>query len=121
MAAAVGKLNTLPELKWKSESAVTVVMAAQGYPESPVTGAQISGIDDAAGLGALVYHAGTAIDHTGTLVVHGGRVLSITAIGHDLGDARRRAYAAVETIKFNGEHHRTDIALSAAQGEIKVP
>ncbi len=121
MAAAVGKLNTLPELKWKSESAVTVVMAAQGYPESPVTGAQISGIDDAAGLGALVYHAGTAIDHTGTLVVHGGRVLSVTAIGHDLGDARRRAYAAVETIKFNGEHHRTDIALSAAQGEIKVP
>ena len=121
MAAATGKLNTLPEIKWKSKSAVTVVMAAQGYPESPVTGAQISGTDDAAGLGASIYHAGTAIDHTGTLVVHGGRVLSVTAIGQDLGDARRRAYAAVETIKFAGEHHRTDIALAAAQGEIKVP
>lgn len=121
MAAAIGNLHSLPELDWKSESAVTVVMAAQGYPESPVTGAQISGIDDATGLGASIYHAGTAIDHTGTLVVHGGRVLSVTAIGQDLGDARRRAYAAVETIKFAGEHHRTDIALAAAQGEIKVP
>ena len=121
MAAATGKLNSLPELDWKSESAVTVVMAAQGYPESPVTGAQISGIDDATRLGASLYHSGTATDHTGTLVVHGGRVLSVTAIGQDLGDARRRAYAAVETIKFAGEHHRTDIALAAAQGEIKVP
>ena len=121
MAAATGKLEDFPELNWKSESAVTVVMAAQGYPESPVIGAQISGIKDATGLGASVYHAGTSIDHTGTLVVHGGRVLSVTAIGQDLGDARRRAYAAVETIKFVGEHHRTDIALAAAQGEIKVP
>lgn len=121
MAAATENLHSLPELDWKSESAVTVVMAAQGYPEAPVTGAQISGIDDATGLGASIYHAGTAIDHTGTLVVHGGRVLSVTAIGQDLGDARRRAYAAVETIKFAGEHHRTDIALAAAQGEIKVP
>lgn len=121
LAAADGKLAELPELNWKSESAVTVVMAAEGYPEKPVLGAAISGLEDAQGQGAKVFHAGTALDHTGNVVVNGGRVLSITGLGIDLADARRRAYQAVETIKFAGEHHRTDIALAAVKEEIQIP
>ena len=121
LAAADGKLAELPELNWKSESAVTVVMAAEGYPEKSVLGAAISGLEDAQGQGAKVFHAGTALDHTGNVVVNGGRVLSITGLGIDLADARRRAYQAVETIKFAGEHHRTDIALAAVKEEIQIP
>jgi phosphoribosylamine--glycine ligase len=121
LAAADGKLAQLPELNWKTESAVTVVMAAEGYPEKPVLGASISGLEDASSQGAKVFHAGTALDHTGNVVVNGGRVLSITGVGIDLADARRRAYQAVETIKFAGEHHRTDIALAAVKEEIQIP
>jgi phosphoribosylamine--glycine ligase len=120
-AAATGKLDTQPMLQWKDQSAVTVVQAAQGYPDNPVTGAAISGIVEAEQQGVLVYHAGTTMDHFGNYLVNGGRVLSVTALGSDLGDARRRAYQGVERISFTGEQHRTDIALAAAQGEIKVP
>jgi phosphoribosylamine--glycine ligase len=69
----------------------------------------------------MVYHAGTTMDHFGNYLVNGGRVLSVTALGSDLGDARRRAYQGVERISFTGEQHRTDIALAAALGEVKVP
>jgi len=120
MAAATGKLSSLPELQWKSESAVTVVMAAKGYPDSPVSGAVISGIDQAQELGTLVYHAGTKTNEAGELLVNGGRVLSVTAIGTDLAVARMQAYAGVERIEFDGEHHRSDIALKAALGEIRL-
>lgn len=120
MAAATEKLETLPQLAWRDESAVTVVLAAEGYPESPVTGAVISGLADV-GSSVVVYHAGTARVDSGDFVVNGGRVLSVTALGSDLTDARNKAYAAVERIKFAGAHYRTDIALLAANGEIKVP
>lgn len=120
LAAATGKLSSLPELQWKPESAVTVVMAAKGYPESPVSGAVISGIDHAQDQGSLVYHAGTKTNEAGKLVVNGGRVLSVTAIGTDLAVARMQAYAGVERIEFDGEHHRSDIALKAALGEIRL-
>jgi len=120
MAAATGKLSSLPELQWKPESAVTVVMAAKGYPDSPVSGAVISGIDQAQELGTLVYHAGTKTNEAGELLVNGGRVLSVTAIGTDLAVARMQAYAGVERIEFDGEHHRSDIALKAALGEIRL-
>lgn len=120
-AASSGILNSLPELLWKEQAAVTIVMAAPGYPDKPQLGSQISGIELAISQGALVFHAGTALDHTGNLVVNGGRVLSVTGVGNDLADARRRAYQAVETIKFAGEHHRSDIALAAVKGEIVVP
>jgi phosphoribosylamine--glycine ligase len=120
MAAASGKLSSLPELQWKPESAVTVVMAAKGYPDSPVSGAVISGIDQAQDQGSLVYHAGTKINEAGELLVNGGRVLSVTAIGSDLAVARTQAYAGVERIRFDGEHHRSDIALKAALGEIRL-
>jgi phosphoribosylamine---glycine ligase len=120
LAAATGKLSSLVELDWKLESAVTVVMAAKGYPESPVSGAVISGIDQAQELGTLVYHAGTKTNDAGELLVNGGRVLSVTAIGSDLAVARSQAYAGVERIRFDGEHHRSDIALKAALGEIRL-
>jgi phosphoribosylamine--glycine ligase len=120
LAAATGKLSSLPELEWKPESAVTVVMAAKGYPDSPVSGAVISGIDQAQDQGSLVYHAGTKINEAGELQVNGGRVLSVTAIGSDLAVARTQAYAGVERIRFDGEHHRSDIALKAALGEIRL-
>jgi len=120
LAAATGKLSSLPELQWKPESAVTVVMAAKGYPESPVSGAVVSGIDQTQELGTLVYHAGTKTNDAGELLVNGGRVLSVTAIGSDLAVARMQAYAGVERIRFDGEHHRSDIALKAALGEIRL-
>jgi phosphoribosylamine--glycine ligase len=120
LAAATGKLSNLSELQWKPESAVTVVMAAKGYPESPVSGAVISGIDHAQDQGSLVYHAGTKTNEAGKLVVNGGRVLSVTAIGSDLAVARSQAYDGVERIRFDGEHHRSDIALKAALGEIRL-
>ena len=120
LAAATGKLSSLAELDWKPESAVTVVMAAKGYPDLPVSGAAISGIEQAQDQGSLVYHAGTKINEAGELLVNGGRVLSVTAIGSDLAVARMQAYAGVERIRFDGEHHRSDIALKAALGEIRL-
>jgi len=120
LAAATGKLSTLDELEWKPESAVTVVMAAEGYPESPALGAVISGIESLQDNGTLVYHAGTKLNDAGELLVNGGRVLSVTALGSDLTVARSQAYAGVERIRFDGEHHRSDIALKAALGEIRL-
>jgi phosphoribosylamine--glycine ligase len=120
LAAATGKLSSLRELEWKSESAVTVVMAAEGYPDSPKTGAIISGISEAEKLGLTVFHAGTKSNESGEILVNGGRVLSVTATGSDLSDARHQIYAGIERIEFDGEHHRSDIALKAALGEIRL-
>lgn len=120
LAAATGNLSSLAELEWKPESAVTVVMAAGGYPESPALGAVISGIESLQDNGTLVYHAGTKLNDAGDLLVNGGRVLSVTALGSDLAVARSQAYAGVERIRFDGEHHRSDIALKAALGEIRL-
>lgn len=117
-ASATGTLSSLPELKWKNQSVVTVVMAAEGYPESPVTGAVISGLNDVTD--ATVFHAGTR-NNDGDIVVSGGRVLTVTASGADLHEARANAYNGVNHIKFSGEHHRTDIAERAANGEVHVP
>ena len=120
IAAATGKLSSLPELDWKSDSAVTVVMAAKGYPDSPKTGATISGIAEVEKLGLTVFHAGTKSNESGEILVNGGRVLSVTATGSDLSDARHQIYAGIERIEFDGEHHRSDIALKAALGEIRL-
>ena len=120
LAAATGKLSRMPELEWKSESAVTVVMAAEGYPDSPKTGATISGIAEAEKSGLTVFHAGTKANESGEILVNGGRVLSVTATGSDLSDARRQIYAGIERIEFDGEHHRSDIAENAALGQIDL-
>ncbi|MPZ60241.1 MAG: phosphoribosylamine--glycine ligase [Propionibacteriales bacterium] len=113
-AAATGRLAQAEPLRWRAGAAVTVVMAADGYPGSPRKGDVITGVDKAeAAEGVDVIHAGTAI-RDGELVTAGGRVLGVTAVGDDLMLARQRAYAAVNTIAFGGAQYRTDIAAAAA-------
>lgn len=98
--------------RWKDEAAVCVVMAAGGYPASYRKGDEISGLDAAAQKGALVFHAGTAIAD-GKVVTSGGRVLGVTATAPDVADAVRRAYAAVDEIRFDDCYYRKDIAHRA--------
>ncbi len=118
-AAAAGKLDEIPPLRWRPEHAVTVVVASKGYPESPRTGDVIEGLEEV-GDDAYVLQAGTARGKDGSIVSAGGRVLSVVATGDDLAQARDRAYAAVDRIRLKGSHHRTDIALAAQRGEISV-
>ena len=100
-----------------SDACVSVVVAAEGYPEAPVAGGAISGLPAAEALeDVTVFHAGTA-ESAGTLVAAGGRVLNVTACGRDFAEARRRAYAAVGLIHLEGSMHRTDIALRAERME----
>ena len=97
-------------------SAVTVVLASRGYPETPSTGDVIRGLD-AVPADVLVTHAGTARDGSGRLVTAGGRVLRVTALGADAAAARAAAYAAADMIDFDGKQLRRDIALGAARNE----
>ena len=114
LAAAQGRLSEIGELRWKDASAVTVVLASHNYPDTPRTGDPITGTEQV-GDGAHVVHAGTARDAEGRLVSSGGRVLAVVGVGDDLGDARDRAYAGLTGIDLPGGHHRTDIALAAAE------
>lgn len=95
------------EIKWNDKAAVCVVMASGGYPQSYETGFEISGlpVED-----ALVFHAGTKLVE-GKLVTAGGRVLGVTALGEDIGQAREKAYAAVNKIHFKNAHYRRDIGI----------
>jgi phosphoribosylamine--glycine ligase len=68
-----------------------------------------------------VIHAGTALDDNGKVVSAGGRVLAVVALGEDLVEARERAYEGIEAISLEGAQYRSDIALLAAEGKIKVP
>jgi phosphoribosylamine--glycine ligase len=121
LAAATGTLGDAPPLVWRSGAAVTVVVAAAGYPASPRTGDAILGIADAERVpGAHVLHAGTGT-YEDELVSAGGRVLAVTAVGDDLSSARDSAYAAVGRIRMNGAHHRSDIAEKAVHGKVEVP
>jgi phosphoribosylamine--glycine ligase len=114
LAAAEGRLDDFAALQWAPGYAVTVVIAAQGYPETPRTGDVISGLEDAADLaGVNVFHAGTTVTDDG-ISSSGGRVLSVTAHGDSLVQARERAYAAVDLIRLEGSHHRRDIAEKAS-------
>ncbi|OEV30878.1 phosphoribosylamine--glycine ligase [Streptomyces nanshensis] len=121
-AAATGRLAAFPELRWSDEAAVTVVVAASGYPASPRTGDVIEGLDAVArqdAPDAYVLHAGTKRDAQHRVVSAGGRVLSVTATGAGLSGARERAYEALERIRLDGSHHRTDIAARAADTTAK--
>ncbi len=110
-AAADGRLDEVEPPRWRDGAAVTVVIAAAGYPDTPRRGDVITGIEEADALdGVDVIHAGTDRDAQGRLVTAGGRVLAVTAVGDDLSDARARAYAGVDLIKIDGAHHRRDIA-----------
>jgi phosphoribosylamine--glycine ligase len=122
-AAADGSLASLGPLEWSPDAAVTVVVAAKGYPESPRTGDPVDGLsldpyrstsvrpdDGRTGSGSYVLHAGTRRDEDGRVVSAGGRVLSVVGTGHDVRTARDRAYAAVARISLDGAHWRRDIA-----------
>jgi len=111
-AAAAGDVSGA-DLAAADEAAVTVVLAADGYPARSDSGTRIYGVPDAEAAGALVFHAGTAL-HGDRLVTNGGRVLNVTATGATLAAARERAYAACELISFDGMQYRRDIALAAA-------
>lgn len=116
LASADGTLADLPPLRWSDEAAVTVVVASHNYPETPRTGDPITGLADVAAQDAphaYVLHAGTKRDGD-AVVSAGGRVLSVTATGSDLTQARVRAYAALSRIGLDGSQHRTDIAAKAA-------
>jgi phosphoribosylamine--glycine ligase len=116
MGAATGSLAEVAPPAWRAGAAVAVVMASKGYPESSSKGDPISGVEAAEALeGVHVIHAGTAL-RDGALVTAGGRVLAVVGTGADLTAARAAAYAGVGAIDFPGAQHRSDIALSAAQG-----
>ncbi|MGP3687488.1 phosphoribosylamine--glycine ligase [Streptomyces sp. IBSNAI002] len=115
--AANGTLDAQPALRWSEDAAVTVVVASHNYPETPRTGDVIEGLDEVAAQDApdaYVLHAGTRREG-GSVVSAGGRVLSVTATGSDLAQAREKAYKAVARIRLDGSQHRTDIAAKAAE------
>jgi phosphoribosylamine--glycine ligase len=114
-AAATGTLADQPPLRWRDGAAVTVVVAAPGYPEAPRTGSPVTGAD-----GEGVLHAGTTSAPDGTVVSAGGRVLSVVGQGPDLAAARQAAYERVAGVRLAGAHWRTDIALAAVEGRISI-
>lgn len=121
LGAAKGILADVGLPRWHQGSAITVVLASHGYPESPRLGDVITGVERAEQVpGVQVIHAGTAWNDAGELVTAGGRVLSVTARGDDLPQARARAYEAVQAISFDGMQYRTDIALAAQEGTISL-
>jgi phosphoribosylamine--glycine ligase len=117
-ACATGRLAEIGPLRWRPGAAVTVVVAAEGYPAAPASG-------DVVTVGALpegveVLHAGTRLDD-GRVVSAGGRVLSVTAVGGTLEQARERAYDGVGAVSLRGAHWRSDIAQAATEGRIRLP
>jgi phosphoribosylamine---glycine ligase len=114
-ATATGALAAHPPLEWTDGSAVTVVIAAEGYPGYARSGDAITG-SEADG----VLHAGTRRREDGAIVSAGGRVLSVVGSGASLPEARDEAYRKVAAVHLPGSHHRTDIALRAVRGEISV-
>ncbi|WP_055573717.1 phosphoribosylamine--glycine ligase, partial [Streptomyces prasinopilosus] len=119
MAAATGGLADLEPLRWSDDAAVTVVVASHNYPGTPRTGDPVTGLDEVAAQDAphaYVLHAGTRREGD-AVVSAGGRVLSVTATGADLAEARDRAYRAVARIRLDGSQYRTDIAAEAAGAE----
>jgi phosphoribosylamine--glycine ligase len=114
-AAVDGRLESMPQIEWKNQTAVCVIMAARGYPGSYEKGKIIEGLNSEFGPHVMVFHAGTARDSQGRVVTNGGRVLAVTALGEDVRRARDNAYSAVRKIGWgeNDHYYRTDIARRA--------
>ena len=112
--AATGSLQEAPALVWSAQAAVTVVLAAEGYPSAPRTGDPITGIDSLAG--TYIYQAGTVLKD-GVLHSAGGRTLSVTGMGETLTAARLKAYEVISQITLRGAHYRSDIALAASTSD----
>jgi len=108
LASTEGRLEQLPPIQWHDQAAVCVVIAAPGYPDRPETGQMISGIGKAESTGATVFHSGTRLKNN-QLITSGGRVLSVTAVGQNLPEAKAKAYQAVSHIYFDGMQYRRDI------------
>jgi phosphoribosylamine--glycine ligase len=114
-AAAAGELAQHPPLRWHTGAAVTVVLAAPGYPATPEIGGVITGAEQPG-----VLHAGTRRRDDGAIVSAGGRVLCATALGPTLAAARESVYAVLDGISLAGAHFRTDIAERAAREDAPV-
>jgi phosphoribosylamine--glycine ligase len=111
--AAKGRLAPTPPVRAPSRAALSVVLAAEGYPEAPVLGDVIHGLERPLPEGTTVHHAGTALRADGAVVTAGGRVLTVTGVDDSLEGAASRAYAATRQIAFRGAHCRSDIGARA--------
>ena len=118
LACAENRLAGIEPLRFSSDTALTVVMAAEGYPDMPRKGGRIEGIAAAEATGAKVFHAGTALDADGVLTATGGRVLNLTARGSSVREAQARAYAAVDAIDFAEGFCRRDIGQKEVAREL---
>ncbi|KPF65917.1 phosphoribosylamine--glycine ligase [Bosea sp. AAP35] len=117
LAACDGVLDQIT-LRWSEEAALTVVLAARGYPGKPETGSVIKDIDKAAALeNVLVFHAGTKQDGAGALLAAGGRVLNVVGMGKTVGEAQARAYRGVDAIDWPEGFCRRDIGWQAVKRE----
>lgn len=118
LATCRGRLADV-DLAFKPDSACCVVLASEGYPESPRVGLPISGLDEAAAMPDVrVFHAGTRMDEAGRCKTAGGRVLDVTGVGANLEQARARAYAACERIHFDGMVYRRDIGAASTPAHL---
>ncbi len=120
LACAEGRLGEIESPRFSEDTALTVVIAAEGYPDSPKKGGSIAGIEAAEGTGARVFQAGTALAD-GALVASGGRVLNVTARGGSVTEAQGRAYAAVDAIHFPQGFCRRDIGWREVARENAAP
>jgi phosphoribosylamine--glycine ligase len=112
-AAATGTLAQTPQIAWRDEAALCVILAAKGYPDAPETGTVIEGAEADFGPDVVVFHSGTGRNAAGELIATGGRVLSVCARGATVEAARTKAYDAIARINWPGGFHRTDIAWRA--------
>ena len=113
VATSGGQLSHL-DLRWSEQTALTVVMAAKGYPGSYEKGSEIVGLEAAGSReGVIVFHAGTKAKN-GKILASGGRVLGVTALGTDVGEAKARAYGAVDAIQWEEGFCRRDIGWRVA-------
>jgi phosphoribosylamine--glycine ligase len=116
LASCDGMLKNF-DLRWYPDAALTVVMAAKGYPGNYARGSAIEGLDQAAQIeGVEIFHAGTKA-HGGQILANGGRVLNICALGKTVGQAQARAYAAIERIRWPDGFCRRDIGWQAIKRE----
>ncbi|MBN9467546.1 MAG: phosphoribosylamine--glycine ligase [Bosea sp.] len=116
LAACDGVLGSF-DLRWSDEAALTVVLAAKGYPGTPEKGSVIADVEKAVAQdGVLIFHAGTQ-EKEGKLVANGGRVLNVVALGKNVSEAQARAYAAVDLIDWPGGFCRRDIGWQAVKRE----
>jgi len=116
LAASTGTLGRMPYPTFSNDVAVVVVLASEGYPDAPVTGRAVTGLDAASAVpGVSVLHAATARGSDGGYIATGGRVLSVVALATDFAAARIAAYDALGRIHLDGSHYRTDIAERVAR------